>query len=411
MNAIDTMVDNLNQYIKNGGVIEGMDDLLSSIRPVVGKDLRDIVSGGKLVTSPLRARGSVTAALSQAGWFEEPGAYVLVDGQYGSTGKGLLAAILAEYGYQQFSHVTTNAGPNSGHTAYSPLTGRKIVTQQIPVAGVIGYTLGGDRIEVRLNAGAIIDPSILIREQQQFGTPVRIHPHAACISAEDVEAENIGAPSRIASTGKGVGSALARKTMRDPTAVVNCSYPHGFAWNWKQDVVFVETAQGFSLGINSGFYPATTSRECTVQQALSDAHIPARRLRKVAACYRTYPIRVGNTAVGNSGGCYTDQQETTWEDLGLEPELTTVTKRVRRVFTWSRQQFRHSVRVNEPDLIFINFMNYLRPDQEKAFLEQLDEDYRHVMGRSPETILVGYGPRNGNVGVATFVDGSMYGVY
>jgi hypothetical protein len=29
-------------------------------------------------------------------WFEEPGAYVLVDGQFGSTGKGLLAAWIAE---------------------------------------------------------------------------------------------------------------------------------------------------------------------------------------------------------------------------------------------------------------------------------------------------------------------------
>ncbi len=34
-------------------------------------------------------------ALNLTGWFNTPGAYVLVDGQYGSTGKGLVAAAFA----------------------------------------------------------------------------------------------------------------------------------------------------------------------------------------------------------------------------------------------------------------------------------------------------------------------------
>ena len=71
---------------------------------------------------------------------------------------------------------------------------------------------------------------------------------------------------------------------------------------------------------------------------------------------RSYPIRVGNTDKGTSGGWYPDQQETTWEALGVEPELTTVTKRVRRVATWSWQQFTDAVRANEPDAIWLGFI-------------------------------------------------------
>jgi len=158
--------------------------------------------------------------------------------------------------------------------------------------------------------------------------------------------------------------------------------------------VFVETAQGFSLGINSArFYPHTTSRECTVMQALSDARIPARMLKRSVACFRTFPIRVGNTVTGHSGGHYEDQAETRWEEIGQPPELTTVTKRVRRVFTWSRIQFRECIAANQPDLIFLNFCNYLREVGVSQRVNEILDDYFHVTGRYPEAILGGFGPK------------------
>src|SRR5690606_13722124 len=148
-------------------------------------------------------------------------------------------------------------------------------------------------------------------------------------------------------------------------------------WRWERDVVFVETAQGFSLGLNSArFYPHVTTRECTVGQALADARIAPSRLRKVAACYRTYPIRVGNSPEGGySGDVYPDQHETSFADMGQPEEMTTVTKRVRRLFTWSREQFRESVAANEPDVLFINFANYVRPDRLNELLGLIVLDY------------------------------------
>lgn len=355
----------------------------------------------------------VRRALS--GWFMEKGAYVLVDGQFGSTGKGLIAGVLAEAGQGAITHCTTNAGPNSGHTAYffpEEHHGEvKVVTQQVPVASVFlrGW---GWKVDTLINAGAIIDENILGAEVSQWLGPdnVYVHPNAARISDEAKEADQ-AIVARVAGTGKGVGPALAAKVNRDPHAVMGSLQHHSYSlpkprswdnpWDWTRDTVFVETAQGFSLGYHSQFYPHTTSRECTVMQALADARIPAQMLQKVIASYRTYPIRVGNSPEGGySGDHYDDQREITFADIGQPEELTTVTKRVRRLFTWSRKQFRDSLAANRPDVIFINFMNYFRDDHERdTFMSLVLLDYHCTLGKAPEAVLVGYGPRTRDVKV------------
>jgi adenylosuccinate synthase len=72
---------------------------------------------------------------------------------------------------------------------------------------------------------------------------------------------------------------------------------------------------------------------------------------------RTFPIRVNNRG-GYSGPCYVDQEEINWKDVGVEPELTTVTKLPRRIFTFSEMQIRDAVRMNGVDQVFLNFANY-----------------------------------------------------
>jgi adenylosuccinate synthase len=348
-----------------------------------------------------------------ADWFNEPGAHVLVDGQYGSTGKGLIAGVIAEACGERITHVTTNAGPNSGHTAFFK-TGddyEKIVTQQVPVASVFLEKMGHKPLTL-LNGGAIVEPEILRREVANWLdiNRVFVHPTAALIRPEDQAADQANVAT-VASTGKGIGPAMINKLRRDPNAVAEREYmpmlpvemPTDMGWDrfwdWSKDSVFVETAQGFSLGINSGrFYPHTTTRECTVMQAIADARIPAQKVRKVIATFRTFPIRVGNTATGYSGDCYPDQRELSWDDVGQPPELTTVTKRVRRVFTWSRLQFKDCVAANRPDVLFINFLNYIQSALTRGdLMVNMLEDYKEVMGHYPEAILGGYGPLSEDV--------------
>lgn len=341
--------------------------------------------------------GTPTADISN--WFVTPGAYVLVDGQFGSTGKGLFAAFIAETTVMKPNWVTTNAGPNSGHTAY--FRDEKIVTQQMPVASVILDKLG-HRPRTLLNAGAIIDPLKLAEEVSRWfpNHHPLVHPIAALIAA-DHKARDEETISAIASTGKGIGPALADKLGRFNGYVARDLFlpvlPNGEPrtwdnfWLWDRDIVFVETAQGFSLGLNSVFYPHVTSRECTVMQAIADARIPAQMVRQVAMCVRTYPIRVGNVGEAHSGDYYPDQTEISFEDLGVEPEFTTVTNRKRRIFTWSRMQFRAAVAANRPDILFCNFFNYLDQSLRPAFVQDLFDDYMRVMGNMPR-VYYGFGP-------------------
>lgn len=312
--------------------------------------------------------------------FENHGAHVLVDGQYGSTGKGVLAAWLALQAKEQrhlFAGCITSAGPNSGHTFYHE--GEKHVLKQLPTFAVASVLMDID-IPVYLSAGAVINPEILIAEAERYPmVSIIVHPNAAVITPADIESEHSGSVAAVAGTASGTGAAIARKVLRDPTAVWrNWKIPHSMPRNIVTGVLhlatyvrpyFVEVSQGFSLGINQKFYPKGTSRECTVQQAISDAGIPPRHVTKTYLSLRTYPIRVGDFGGNSSGGWYGDQLETSWRDLGLEPELTTVTKRIRRIATFSPDQFRDAARVNDPDWVFLNFLNY--PEQQTDPLDAI----------------------------------------
>lgn len=327
---------------------------------------------------------------------QRPGAFVLVDGQYGSTGKGLAAAVLAEHAGHMFDAVTSNAGPNSGHTSY--INGRKVVLCQLPTFGVACENYGYP-IPMYMNAGAVIAPEKLKGEIMDYVADrslVRIHPHAAVVSSGAVLQET-DLKDAVGSTGKGTGAALADKIMRKQGAVAQNAMP-GFRFGHRPDPqdsrVFVEVSQGFSLSLNAGgFYPYCTSRDCTVAQALSDACMHPYDFMGAMMVLRTFPIRVG----GNSGPGYSDQKEITWEELGVEPEITTVTKKVRRVFTWSDLQYIEALMTNRPSMLFFNFMNYLPRDKQGQFVVDKVQIYHQTMGTEPDLVLLGYGPKNEDV--------------
>lgn len=317
--------------------------------------------------------------------FAQPGkASFIVGGQWGSEAKGAAAAYLAKWhndnnwnvpNLRTFDIATTNAGAQAGHT--STHDGRTKVVFHLPT-----YSLYRPCFTY-LNAGSVIDPDILLRELDENPEVLRngfaIHPNAAVITPECREAEgrDDSAQTKIASTRKGVGEALARKVLRSGqiarqhpalSSLVKAHDLNGALWSGAS--VLVEVPQGIHLSVDSPFWPHTTSRNCTVMQAMSDAGIHPSYYGKSMLVLRTFPIRVGNIlrpdfddktrtgSLGFSGGCFPDQQEISWEQLGVKPEITTVTKRVRRVFTFSREQAMQSIALTRPDLIFLSFCDY-----------------------------------------------------
>lgn len=308
----------------------------------------------------------------------------LVGGQFGSEGKGLIAAYIASRIGDELPYAlycTTNAGAQAGHTTVFE-DGRKLVLFHLPTIGV----LRPESI-IYLNAGSIIDPYMLWHETVNaakiMGEPLShlqnrifIHPRAAVIYDEHKRTEAT-ATQHVGSTQKGVGAALTSKIMRNPTSVA-ARCPAIFDRFQVQTIdladlmqcgvaVTMEVPQGTGLSLNAApFYPKCTSRDCWVGQGLTDAAIHPMFLGTTAMVVRTHPIRVGNITdnegrvLGHSGNFYPDSKELSWDELpGVTPELTTVTKRQRRIATWSDQQFKDACSLNRPKVVFVTFTNYL----------------------------------------------------
>jgi len=335
-------------------------------------------------------------------------ASVIFDGQFGSTGKGLAGAWVGEHNLIDWA--TTNASANAGHT--SIIDGKPVVLFHIPSSWLTAR--GHSNARIYINAGAIVDLDVLIREIEELKIrpqEIFVNPNASIILPSDADAEKDKGSSqtKIASTQKGVGASLSRKVRRDgpnlgqyveqtyrkvpfqmTTVSLNREMSEGRS-------VVVEVPQGFSLSLNtSGFYPYTTSRDCTLQQGLSDAGIHPRLFHKSMAVIRTYPIRVGNITdeggrqVGFSGHVYPDQYETDWASLGQAEERTTVTKRVRRVFNFSKTQYRHMLSHSMPDVVFLNFANYMQRNRLNTLVDDMVQIERSL-GMAPVHYF-GYGP-------------------
>lgn len=324
-------------------------------------------------------------------------ASVLVDGQFGSTGKGLAAAWLAA----KADHVdiaTTAAGAQAGHTT-KYRDGREFVCFHLPTTAV---ALHNEAVLAYINAGAIVSLRDLEQEMWDCRMPpiaVQVHPRAAVISDEHRTAEREASASttKLASTQKGVGAALADKIWRRSPLIGGSELP-----NWLQvgpidlndklisgKSVIIETPQGTDLGINHGYsYPHCTSRDCYVTSSLEYAGVHPHFLGPVAMVVRTFPIRVGHIVnelgetVGTSGPFYPDSSELDWErDLpGIEPERTTVTKRVRRIATWSDQQYEHALKLNRPSIVVLTFCNYLKSGDEFMRLRRRMRQIEHSCG-------------------------------
>lgn len=357
-------------------------------------------------------------------------AYMIIDGQWGSTGKGLLCGYLSRL--VEPDVVVCNFGANAGHT-YVYDDGKTIMTQQLPTAAITGPKI----TMVLIGPGSIIDQRILLREMDMMSAvrgglapEIYIHERAAVITQEhkDIECKKLNS---ISSTCKGVGAAQASKVMREPDCTVR-DYSHlKFApariVSDKEYVnllclartVQIESAQGFELGVNTGsHYPYCTARDVTPWQVLSDCAIPQALLINCDryVVMRTFPIRVGNafdkdgSQIGWSGPVYDDQQEVEWGDFpGVEPEKTTVTKKVRRIFTFSYKALERMIYRLDPTSVFLNFVNYLEEDptfnaiRTQAMILKIEETYRKVCInhglhiRTPFVRWIGTGPRHGNV--------------
>lgn len=272
----------------------------------------------------------------------------VVGGQYGSEGKGHVCGALARE--SEWDWTVRVGGPNAGHCVVGRGEGgeeRKYALRQLPVGLVTNPRVGGV-----VGAGSEIDLGVLrdeIELLESEGIKVKerllVDEEATVLEEDYARAEReIG----TGTTGKGIGAARAARALRRARRVADVKGD----WEWgtraeTQEVlrrtvrqgggVLIEGTQGYALGSHAGGYPWCTSGNCRAVDMQAAAGLGG--AAEVWVVLRTYPIRIA----GSSGPL---RRETTWEKEGLEPEMTTVTKKVRRVGLWDEALARRGVEAN-----------------------------------------------------------------
>lgn len=333
---------------------------------------------------------------------------VIVGGQFGSEGKGKICAYLSLR--DDVDAVVRCGSTNSGHTVI--IDDRKWELRMIP-AGFIN-----PRSALMLPAGAIIDPWILQREIQETGVTrdrLIIDKNAGILEPSDIDFEKqMNLVGQFGSTQSGVGYAISRRVLRkadfrlakDVKALLDCATVADVSAKVNELLesgrkVIIEGTQGFGLSLyHTPHYPYATSRDTTAAGFLAEVGVSPRYVDDVIVAFRTFPIRVG----GNSGPL---SNEVTWNyvqhysgcpyPLG---ELTTTTKRLRRVAKFDTVILKRAVMINGATKLamhgadYLDFGNKLQTDFEmlapatKDFVCQVE----HAMG--VPIAFIGTGPEN-----------------
>jgi adenylosuccinate synthase len=312
---------------------------------------------------------------------------VLIGGQFGSEGKGQIAAYLAK----EYDVLLRVGGPNAGHRVSSE-------------SGVFTYhhLPSGCRdtnAKILIGAGAVLNPKKLITEIDSAKIDPRrivIDHNAMTINDDDIIAEG-ELNADISSTAQGVGVASARKIKERGKGTVTLAGNHPEVKHLTGSVldqlertyarggrIFLEGTQGAGLSLHHGFYPYVTSRDTNVAGCLAEAGISPNRIRRVVMVIRPYPIRVANPV---------DQSKTSGplkreidaniiaERAGLDAgklrkaEVTSTTGRPRRFGEFDWTLLRRSCALNAPTDIAFTFADYIKIRNRQAFrFEQLTRD-------------------------------------
>lgn len=258
-----------------------------------------------------------------------------------------------------------------------------------------------------IGPSAVIDAEKLDSEMQRnrklaspvYGGQTYVHPCAVVVTEDDKLAEQESAElTAIGSTAQGTMFAKLAKLRRANHGVLHphpsSDLPNLSAVDLEGDTGCIvvdspedfynmaharmlsglwlhEVSQGYLLSVDHGQYPYVTSKNCTTQNACDDFQIPPHLVGDVYLVVRSFPIRVGNGG-GFSGPmpwCVETDWDTIIRNAGMNDaqaaacrqyEITTVTKRVRRVGEITDMSIvRDAARRQGATKLVLQFANYI----------------------------------------------------
>lgn len=380
---------------KHAGDIAELGSYAEVLANKTEKNVEDLAKTADVVINTDRcSKGDVVVRVaSHLGWYGREYLRlvdVLVGGQYGSEGKGQVAAFLST----EYDLLMRVGGPNAGHKVKVPGTNNVFTFRHLP-SGTLS-----SNVPLLIGPGAVMHVPTLLEEiaRAKIGIDrLMIDPQAMTISEEDrrKELQGNGVKKLIGSTGQGVGQATARRITRRgkggvllakdipdlrPYLRESCDVLQRLFREGKR--AFLEGTQGTGLSIYHGHYPHTTSRDTTVAGCLAESGISPSRVRKVIMVCRSYPIRVGSPSKKNTSGFMSNEIQ--WSEVERRAgfrrgaiskhEVGSVSGNPRRVAEFDWALLRKAASLNAPTDIALTFADYIdKRNEEARRFEQLTE--------------------------------------
>ena len=312
---------------------------------------------------------------------------VVMGAQWGDEGKGKIVDYLA----QDAKYVVRFAGgANAGHTIV--VDGKKYALHQVPS----GILYPGK--SVFLGSGMVIDPEALFKELQMLKDNgidwegrvfISDRAHLTLPGYREMDKSRDAARKRpIGTTGRGIGTTYSMKSERDGIRVADLDWDE--KWNdlddadkkfleqykdqlismrvniaakmfeYRNEIILFEGAQGAMLDIDSGTYPYVSSGASGSYGAASGAGIGPKAMDKIYGVFKAYETRVGNGPMPSEFNAETEGELCDYvRKTGNEFGVTT--GRPRRCGYLDLVALRYSCHVNSIDNLVLTHL-YINDD-------------------------------------------------
>jgi len=319
---------------------------------------------------------------------------VVVGGFFGDEGKGKIISYLAIKDNPKII-VRGGAGPNAGHTIRD---GDKTYKVRMLPSGFLNKTA-----KVLIGPGVVINPSVLLKEIQDFDASGRafIDKHCGIIEESHLLRDSKGEiKEKIGSTGSGTGPANADRAMRIlklakdidslSSLIVDVPAEINSALSLNQNVL-VEGTQGTFLSLWHGTYPFVTSKDVTASGICADVGLGPKKVDEIIVVFKAYVTRVGTGPLAKELSL-DEAERKGWSEFG------TVTGRQRRAADFDFDLARRAIMLNSATQISITKLDVLFPNcAGKTSFEELSADAQSFIKNIEEKLntpvtIIGTGP-------------------
>ena len=319
---------------------------------------------------------------------------VVIGGFFGDEGKGKIISYLALNDKPSIV-VRGGAGPNAGHTIKD---GEKTYKVRMLPSGFLNKDA-----KVMVGPGVVVNPSVLLKEINDFGVEGRAFLDYNCgiIEESHREADSQGRlKEKIGSTGSGTGPANAERAMRTLKMAKEIDELKSYLIDVPLEVnsaldrnenVLIEGTQGTHLSLWHGTYPFVTTKDVTASGICADVGIGPKKVDDVIVVFKAYLTRVGT---GPMPGELSAEETSAkgWEEFG------TVTGRLRRAAEFDFGLAKRAVMLSSANQISITKLDVRFPNCAGiTSYDELEEDAKSFIKKIEKELgvkvtLIGTGP-------------------